>query len=267
MKQLDKHVQIMGILNVTPDSFSDGGQFNNIEAAVKQAQQMVKDGADIIDVGGESTRPDHQPVSEDEEIERVVPVIEQLSHHIDVPISIDTYKAKTAEAAVKAGATIINDIWGAKKEPDIARVAAEYEVPIVLMHNRDNNTYEDIIEEMVSDLEESIQIAKSKGVKNEHIIIDPGIGFAKTLPDNYVVMKHLDTLIERIPYPMLLGTSRKSFIKEVLPIETAADRDNATGATTIYGIVKGAKIVRVHDVKRTKELVTMTEAMMRGSVN
>jgi|SRR5699024_7130633 len=266
MIPLKDKTYVMGILNVTPDSFSDGGQYNEIDTAVKQAQQMVAEGAHIIDVGGESTRPDHKPVSEQEEIERVVPVIKALVEKIDVPISIDTYKAKTAEAAVKAGASIINDIWGAKKEPQIASIAAQYNVPIILMHNRENKEYNHLINDMIVDLEESIHIAQEHGVKEDMIWIDPGIGFAKTLEDNYLVMQQLDTIIEKLPYPLLLGTSRKSFITKVLQLE-ASERDNATGATTVFGLMKGARIVRVHDVKRTVELVKMTEAMMKGRVH
>lgn len=256
---------VMGILNITPDSFSDGGKYNSIDKAIEQAQQMEVDGAHIIDIGGESTRPNHEPVSIDEEIERVVPVIEAVKEHIQIPISIDTYKAKTAEAAVRAGASMINDIWGAKKDRAIAQVAARYDVPIVLMHNRDDLVYDHLIEDVMTDLRESISIAKGAGVKDEQIIIDPGIGFGKTLPDNYVVLQHLETIIREVGYPMLLGTSRKSFITEVLSID-AQDRDNATGATTVFGIMKGAEILRVHDVKRTVELVKMTEAMMNGRV-
>lgn len=266
MIPLKDKTYVMGILNVTPDSFSDGGQYNEIDTAVKQAEQMVAEGAHIIDVGGESTRPDHKPVSEQEEIERVVPVIKALVEKIDVPISIDTYKAKTAEAAVKAGASIINDIWGAKKEPQIASIAAQYNVPIILMHNRENKEYNHLINDMIVDLEESIHIAQEHGVKEDMIWIDPGIGFAKTLEDNYLVMQQLDTIIEKLPYPLLLGTSRKSFITKVLQLE-ASERDNATGATTVFGLMKGARIVRVHDVKRTVELVKMTEAMMKGRVH
>src|SRR5699024_6000871 len=215
---------VMGILNITPDSFSDGGKYNSIDKAVEQAVQMEVDGAHIIDIGGESTRPNHDPVSIDEEIERVVPVIEAVKKHVHIPISIDTYKAKTAEAAVQAGASMINDIWGAKKDRAIAQVAARYDVPIILMHNRDDVVYDHLIEDVITDLGESIAIAEEAGVKAEHIIIDPGIGFGKTLPDNYVVLQHLDKIIKEVGYPLLLGTSRKSFITELLPID-AQDRD------------------------------------------
>lgn len=261
---LKKRTYIMGILNVTPDSFSDGGSYTTIEKAVQQAKRMEREGADIIDVGGESTRPDHKPVSVKEEIRRVIPVINKLKEEIEVPISIDTYKAETAAAAIEAGAEIINDIWGAKKDPNMASVAARYDVPIILMHNRDNMNYDDLIEDMMNDLQESITIAKKAGVKDEQIVIDPGIGFAKTIEDNYTVMANLERFREKLPYPLLLAASRKRFITKVLDIPPQ-ERDNATGATTCLGIVKGANIVRVHDVKRNVELAKMMDAMLKGA--
>lgn len=261
--RLNERTHIMGILNVTPDSFSDGGKYFDLDKAVERALQMEREGADIIDVGGESTRPGHEPVSIEEEIERVVPVIEALKRKLSIPISIDTYKAKTAEAAVEAGADIINDIWGAKFEPKIATVAAKYEVPIILMHNRENKIYDSIIDDMIVDLEESIAIAKERGVRDEQIIIDPGIGFGKELEDNYVVLQQLEKITQHFSYPLLLATSRKSFISKVLPIPPE-ERDNATGATTCLGIMKGAQLVRVHDVKRTVELVKMMDAIVKG---
>ncbi len=263
---LKEQTLVMGILNLTPDSFSDGGAYTSIDKAVEHALEMEKAGAHIIDVGGESTRPDHAPVSEEEEIARVVPIIKALSERLSIPISIDTYKERTAEAAIVAGAEIINDVWGAKKEPKIAEVAAKYEVPIILMHNRTNKQYDDLMAEMIVDLKESIAIAQHAGVRDEQIILDPGIGFAKELEDNFYVLGHLEQLTERLPYPFLLGTSRKSFIQTVLDI-SAADRDNATGATTCLGMMKGVHIVRVHDVPRHVELVTMMEAMLRSNVN
>lgn len=259
-----KRTYIMGILNVTPDSFSDGGSYTTIEKAVQQAKRMEREGADIIDVGGESTRPDHEPVPVEEEIRRVIPVINKLKEEIEVPLSIDTYKAETAAAAIEAGAEIINDIWGAKKDPNMASVAARYDVPIILMHNRDNMNYDDLIEDMVSDLQESIAIAKKAGVKDEQIVIDPGIGFAKSIEDNYTVMANLERFREKLPYPLLLAASRKRFITKVLDVPPQ-ERDNATGATTCLGIVKGANIVRVHDVKRNVELAKMMDAMLKGA--
>src|SRR5699024_9748855 len=213
--------------------------------------------------GGESTRPDHDPVSTKEEISRVVPIIQALRKYIDVPISIDTYKADTARAAVDAGADIINDIWGAKKDKEMGAVAATYQVPIILMHNRDNKHYETLMGEIVDDFKKSIAIVKQAGVKGDQIILDPGIGFGKTLEDNYLVLNQLEVIRERLEYPLLLGTSRKSFITKVLDIP-ADDRDNATGATTCLGIQKGVHIVRVHDVKRHVELAKMMDAIVKG---
>lgn len=259
---LSERTHIMGILNTTPDSFSDGGSYVTIESAIKRALDMEAAGADIIDVGGESTRPNHAPVTDDEEIDRVIPVIEALSERLSIPISIDTYKSTTAKAAIEAGASIINDVWGAKKDPLIAKVAAEKKVPIILMHNRDNNVYNNLIEDMIEDLEESIAIVSDAGVIESNIILDPGIGFAKTVEDNYKVLKDLE-LFKQLGYPMLLGASRKSFINKVIDVE-AKDRDNATGATTCHGVSKGVSIVRVHDVKRNRELAKMMDAMLRG---
>ncbi|ASN03716.1 dihydropteroate synthase [Virgibacillus necropolis] len=259
---LSARTHIMGILNVTPDSFSDGGSYTTIEKAVAQAIEMEKQGADIIDIGGESTRPNHKPVSVEEEIKRVVPAIEAVKKAVKIPISIDTFKAETARAAVEAGASIINDVWGAKKEPEIAKVAAEYSVPIVLMHNRPNKNYVSLIDDMKKDLSESIEIALKAGVKKENIILDPGIGFAKTQADNLVAMNHLEVFVE-MKYPVLLGTSRKRFIGHILDLPPE-ERDNGTGATTCLGIQKGVQLVRVHDVKRNVELAKMMDAMVAG---
>lgn len=254
---------IMGILNATPDSFSDGGNFNTIEKAVQRAKLMESAGADIIDIGGESTRPDHKSISAEEEMDRVIPIVRAVREKVQIPISIDTYKSETAEAAIEAGANIINDIWGAKKDPHIASIATKYNVPLILMHNRDNKRYESLIDEIITDLNVSIEIAKKAGVKDEQIILDPGIGFGKTLEHNFIVMNRLDEIKRILQYPLLLGASRKSFITQVLPL-APEDRDNATGATTCLGIVKGANIVRVHDVKRTVELAKMMDAMVKG---
>ncbi|WP_430789343.1 dihydropteroate synthase [Virgibacillus flavescens] len=259
---LSKRTHIMGILNVTPDSFSDGGSFTSIDAAVKQALEMERRGADIIDIGGESTRPNHEAVSAEEEIERIVPAIEAINAVVKVPISIDTYKAETAEAAINAGATIINDVWGAKREPQIADVAAKYGVPIVLMHNRTNKNYVSLIEDMKKDLLESVEIALNAGVKKENIILDPGIGFAKSIQNNYEVMNQLNEFVN-IGYPVLLGASRKSFIGRTLDV-SPEERDNGTGATTCLAIQRGVQIVRVHDVKRNVELAKMMDAMLSG---
>ena len=211
-----KETVIMGILNVTPDSFSDGGKYGHIDAALKHAEEMLRDGAKIIDVGGESTRPGYVPVSLEEEIERTVPVIEALTKEFGCVMSIDTYKAGVAEAAVQAGAQIINDIWGAKREPDIADVAAKYDVPIILMHNREKAEYEDaFMDEVIADLEESVDIAVAAGVANENIWLDPGIGFARNTMQNIWTMQGLRRISD-MGYPVLLGTSRKSLIGNVM---------------------------------------------------
>ena len=217
---LQERTYVMGILNITPDSFSDGGKYNEVELALEKVAQLINDGADIIDVGGESTRPNHVPVGVDEEIERVVPIIKAIKSKFDIPVSIDTYKAKTAEAAINAGADLINDVWGFKKDVEMAKVAAKYKVPCVLMHNREDNKYTDIMKDMIVDLSESINIALNAGVKREYIILDPGIGFAKTYEENLVVMNNLEE-IKKLGLPVLLGTSRKSMIGLTLdlPVE------------------------------------------------
>ncbi|MBB6455269.1 dihydropteroate synthase [Salirhabdus euzebyi] len=261
---LSKHTLIMGILNVTPDSFSDGGKFNELDHALIRATRMQEQGAHIIDVGGESTRPGHEPVTAEEELARVVPIIRALQGELNVPISVDTYKAEVAEQAVNAGASLINDVWGAKKDPQIADVAAQHNVPLILMHNRDNKDYHDLITDMKKDLESSIEIAIKAGVKSENIILDPGIGFAKSMEDNLVVMRHLDELTS-LGFPILLGTSRKSFIEYVLNLPVN-ERMEGTGATVCLGIERGANIVRVHDVKEMARMAKMMDAMLGKGV-
>lgn len=258
---IGKRTYIMGILNVTPDSFSDGGKFNNVEAALKHTKDMIDEGADIIDIGGESTRPSHTPVSLEDEIKRVIPVIEALSKEFDIPISIDTYKSKTAELAIKAGANLINDVWGFKKDPYIAEVAAKYGVPCCLMHNRANTNYSNFINDIINDLKESIDIAMNAGVKAENIIIDPGIGFAKSYEQNLVLMNSLEK-IKELNYPVLLGTSRKSMIGNALNLPPE-ERMEGTVATSVIGIMKGCDFVRVHDVLENKRACAMTDAIVR----
>lgn len=260
--KLGERTYIMGILNVTPDSFSDGGKFNEIEAAVSQAKKLVEDGADIIDVGGESTRPGAEYVTEEEEIKRVVPIIKAIKKELDVTISIDTYKSKTAEEAIKAGADIINDIWGAKYDKNIAKVAAEYNVPIILMHNREAKHYENLMEDVINDLQESIDIALEAGVKKENIILDPGIGFAKTYEENLVVMNNCE-VIKGMGYPVLLGTSRKSMIGLTLNLPVN-ERVEGTLATTVMGIMKGMEFIRVHDVLENKRVAVMTDTILKA---
>lgn len=251
---------IMGILNVTPDSFSDGGRYNNTDRAVKHALQMMDDGADIIDIGGESTRPGHTPISELEEIQRIVPVIEAIHREAPhIPISIDTYKANVAREALKAGGHIINDIWGFKEDPQMAKVAVEFDCPAILMHNRRDRNYNHLIEDIVNDLLESVKIAKDAGVKDEMIILDPGIGFAKDYSENLKVMQSLDVLTA-LGYPVLLATSRKKFIRTALDLEVD-EVAFGTAATVAFGINQGCQMVRVHDVKEMKRTAQMCDAM------
>lgn len=256
-----KETFVMGILNVTPDSFSDGGKYNNVEAAVAQAKKMVADGAEIIDVGGESTRPGYERISDEDEIARIVPVIQALAKEVKAIISVDTYKANVARAAIEAGAHIINDIWGAKAEPEIAQVAADLHVPIILMHNRENMDYGiDFWTSAKADLERSIAIAHQAGVPDHHIILDPGIGFAKNTAQNIAMMQHLRDLVG-MGYPVLLATSRKSMIGNVLnlPVE---ERLEGTAATVVYGIEKGCHMIRVHDVKEMTRATHMTDILV-----
>ena len=223
---------------------------------------MIDDGVDIIDVGGESTRPGYTLISDEEEISRVVPVIKAIKENFDIPISIDTYKAKVAEKALEAGADLINDIWGFKKEKDMAKVAAKYNVPCCLMHNRDNEEYKNLMEDILNDLRESIKIAKEAGVKDENIILDPGIGFAKTYEQNLETMNNLERFKE-LGYPILLGTSRKRMIGYALdlPVE---ERVEGTVATTVIGIMKDAcDFVRVHDVLENARAAKMTDVIVR----
>ena len=255
-----KETVVMGILNVTPDSFSDGGKYGQIDAALRHAEEMLRDGAKIIDIGGESTRPGHKPVSLEEELDRTIPVIEVLARELDCVISIDTYKAKVAEEALKAGAHIINDIWGAKREPAIASVAAEFGAPIILMHNREEAVYQGpFMDEVIRDLEESVEIAIKAGVPQGNIWLDPGTGFAKDTQQNVWTMQGLRRISD-LGYPVLLGTSRKSMIGAILglPVE---ERVEGTGATVCFGIDNGCHIMRVHDVKEVSRMAKMMDVL------
>lgn len=255
-----KETFVMGILNVTPDSFSDGGKFNSLKMAVQHAKEMVANGAKIIDVGGESTRPGYTRITDEEEIARVVPIIKALVKEVPAIISIDTYKSAVARAAIEAGAHMINDIWGAKADSEMAYVASEMNVPIILMHNRKEEPYNNYFEDYLSDLQESINIVKEAGVPDEHIILDPGIGFVKNLQQSIETMQRLDELID-LGYPVLLATSRKRMIGTILnlPLE---ERVEGTAATCAYGVMKGCHIVRVHDVKEVARTVKMMDALV-----
>ena len=258
-----KRTYIMGILNVTPDSFSDGGKFNEVNKALNHAKEMIKDGVDIIDIGGESTRPGHKYVEADEEIQRVIPVIKELRKEINVPISIDTYKAKVAEEALRLGVEMINDVWGLKKDKEMANVVAKYNACVCIMHNQAGTEYDkDIMESMKESLQESIDLALNAGVSKDKIVIDPGIGFGKTFEQNLEVLKRMNELKE-LGYPILLGTSRKSVIGNVLNVEPK-ERLEGTIATTVLGIRDGVDIVRVHDVEKNLRAAKMADAIYRG---
>lgn len=259
--EIGKRTYIMGILNITPDSFSDGGQYNSIDNAINHAKKMIEEGADILDIGGESTRPGHLEVCSEDEIRRVVPIIEALKNITDIPISIDTTKAQVAEMAIKAGADLVNDIWGFKKDSNMAKVVAKYDVACCLMHNRKEKDYINLIPDMKKDLLESIKLAQAAGVKKEKIILDPGIGFAKDLAQNIKVMRAME-VFKDLGYPILLGTSRKSMIGLTLDLPVF-ERLEGTLATTSIGIMKGCDFVRVHDVKENKRVTLMTDAIVR----
>ncbi|MGO4890165.1 dihydropteroate synthase [Anaerobacillus sp. MEB173] len=251
---------IMGILNVTPDSFSDGGKYNRIDQALLHAKEMIENGADVIDIGGESTRPGFKTVTLEEELERVIPFVEVISKEIDAPISIDTYKAEVARQSIEAGAAIINDVWGAKADPEMASVAAKYGAPIIVMHNRNDTNYSNLMEDLVKDLEVSIAICHDAGVSDDKIIVDPGIGFAKTQEQNLEVMRRLDEVVA-LGYPVLLGTSRKSMIGKTLDLPPE-ERMEGTGATICLGIERGCQIIRVHDVLEMSRMAKMMDAML-----
>ena len=261
--ELGKKTLIMGILNVTPDSLSDGGRYNNLDSALEQAKKMVEDGVDIIDIGGESTRPGHTQISVEEEIERVVPVIEMLSKELDVIISIDTYKYQVAEAALKAGAHIINDIWGLQYDNgEMAMLAAEYNVPVIAMHNQNGTEYsEDIILSMRKFFERTYEISDRYGISRDNIILDPGIGFGKGMEENIEVLARLEEL--RDMGRILLGTSKKRFIGTILGGLSTDERVEGTVATTVIGIGKGVDIVRVHNVLENKRAALVADRIYR----
>ena len=250
----------MGILNVTPDSFSDGGRWNGVDAALKHAEEMIDEGADIIDIGGESTRPGHEQISVSEEIERVLPVIEAVKARFDIPVSLDTYKSEVAAAGIEAGADIINDIWGFKYDGKMARVVAAADLPCILMHNRESTEYEKYPAQVFDELKESVDIALRAGVKRENIILDPGIGFGKTYEQNLILMNDLEKMND-LGFPWLLGTSRKSMIGLTLDLP-ADERVEGTIATSVIGVMKGCSILRVHDVKENLRAVKMTERIL-----
>jgi dihydropteroate synthase len=253
---------MMGVLNLTPDSFSGDGLGDDIAAALSRAERLVAEGADILDVGGESTRPQSSPISADEELRRVIPVIERLAGEVAVPISIDTYKLEVARPALQAGARMINDVWGLKRNPSLAQLAAEWGVPLVIAANQRETTYDQIIPEVIAFLRRGIDLARDAGVAWENIIIDPGIGFGKSLEGNLELMRRLSEL-KVLGRPILLGTSRKSMIGLVLNLPPE-QRLEGTAATIALGIAGGADIVRVHDVLQMGRVSQMADAIIRG---
>lgn len=250
----------MGILNVTPDSFSDGGKYNTSDLALKRAEEMIREGADIIDIGGESTRLGFTPVPASEEIERVCPVIEKIKHEFDITVSVDTFKGETAEAAAKAGADLINDIWGFKYDEKTAETVKKYGLSACLMHNRTNTDYSDFINDVVTDLRESIRIADKYSIPHDRLMTDPGVGFAKSYEQNLEIINKLEAL-DALGLPVLLGTSRKSVIGLTLNLPSD-ERLEGTLATTVFAVIKNCLFVRVHDIKENKRTITMTEKLL-----
>lgn len=259
-KNYADNTYIMGILNLTPDSFSDGGKWNSIDSALHHTDEMLSDGASIIDIGGESTRPGYTKISDAEEIERTVPVIEEIRKRFDVPISIDTYKSAVADAALAAGADMVNDIWGFKYDNKIAYVCKKYNAACCLMHNRINAQYNNFYTDVLEDLRESIALAKAVGIEDDKICVDPGIGFAKNLEQNLMMTQNVDILHE-LGYPILLGTSRKSMIGLTLDLDKN-NRMEGTLATSVVAVQKGCLFVRVHDVKENYRAVKMTKKLL-----
>lgn len=259
---LENELYVMGILNVTPDSFSDGGRYNDLDHALQQAERMVEEGASILDVGGESTRPNHIKISSEEEIERVCPVIEALKQRFDVPVSLDTYKSDVAVAGIEAGADLLNDIWGLKWDGTMAKVIADAGIACCLMHNRRENVYNDLVEDVLNDLRECVDLALVAGIAQDKIMLDPGIGFAKDLDQNLSVMKHIGR-IKELGYPILLGTSRKSMIGLTLDLPVS-EREEGTLATSIIGLMEGCSVFRVHDVKTNMRGLRMAQAILKA---
>ena len=251
---------IMGILNVTPDSFSDGGTHNTIETALRHAERMISEGAHLIDVGGESTRPGYTKISDREEIQRIAPIIEKIKAEFNIPVSLDTYKSEVAKAGLAAGADLINDIWGLQYDSEMAQVIADAKCPCCLMHNRGEAVYGEFLADYLSDMRKIVDTAVSAGIEADRVILDPGIGFGKDYGQNLETMAHLGELVS-MGYPVLLGTSRKSMIGLTLDLPVT-ERVEGTIATTVYGCMKGAIFFRVHDVKENARALQMTEAMM-----
>lgn len=260
--QATGHTYVMGILNMTPDSFSDGGKWNDRDRALARVEEMVRQGADMIDIGGESTRPGYSPVSPEEEIGRTAPVIEAVKARFDVPVSLDTRKAAVALAGVQAGADLINDIWGLKQDDKMADVIQKSGLPCCLMHNRRNGDYHDFMQDVAADLAESLDLAVKAGIPEDRIILDPGVGFAKSYEQNLEVINCLEEL-KLLGCPLLLGCSRKSVIGMTLGLP-AEQRLEGTLAATVIGVIKGCMFVRVHDIQENVRIIRMTEAILKG---
>jgi dihydropteroate synthase len=266
---LSSRTHLMGVLNVTPDSFSDGDRFFELEEAVEQGLKLAEEGADIIDVGGESTRPGSEPVAIEEELRRVIPVIEELAKRIKTPVSIDTYKSRVAKEALDSGASMVNDITGLRFDPEIKKVVAKYDVPVVLMHiqgtpknMQESPKYENLLEDVKSYLSQSISIAEKAGIGEDKIIIDPGIGFGKTLNDNLMILKNL-VEFKNLGRPVMIGVSRKSFIGKILDLPTD-ERLEGSLASMAVAIMNGANILRVHDVKESKRVAKLVDAILKS---
>lgn len=255
----ENHTYVMGILNVTPDSFSDGGKYCNLDKALSHAEEMIAEGAGIIDIGGESTRPGYILVPDSEEAERIAPVIEAVKSRFDIPVSVDTYKSVVAKAAIEAGADMVNDIWGLKHDVEIAGVIAKSQAACCLMHNRKSAEYQDFRGQLLKELGETIKIAETAGIGKDKIILDPGVGFGKTYEQNLLAIKHLDDL-QGFGYPILLGTSKKSVIGITLGIPVT-ERMVGTAVTTVFAVLSGCSFVRVHDVKENVQAILMAEAI------
>ena len=257
----ERHTYVMGILNVTPDSFFDGGKWNDTDRALRRVEAMLAEGMDIVDVGGESTRPGYVMISDQEEIDRVTPVIEMIRKNFDVPISLDTYKSEVAKAGIAAGADLINDIWGLQDDPKMAEVIAESGLPCCLMHNRREADYQNVMQEVREGLVKIIESARQAGIADENIILDPGVGFGKTYENNLEILRCLEEF-NMLGYPLLLGCSRKSVIGLALDLP-AEERLEGTLVTTALAVMKGCSFVRVHDVKENVRAIRMTEAILR----
>lgn len=258
--ETNKKTYVMGILNVTPDSFSDGGKWKETDKALFHVEEMLAEGMDILDIGGESTRPGYTQISDEEEIARLMPVIEAVKSRFDIPVSLDTYKSGVAKAGADAGVDLLNDIWGLKYDDQMARVIAESGLPCCLMHNRKEADYQDFMREVTEDLEKTLQLAKQAGIAREKIILDPGVGFGKTYEQNLQVLRSLETF-HRLGCPLLLGASRKSFIGLTLDLPVS-ERLEGTLVTTVFAVIKGCSFIRVHDIKENVRAVKMAEAIL-----